>query len=57
MIMSYAKVQPPETCVHEVYLPESTEINGYIGFYVYLSEQRMFIMSWTFSNIQLAGTE
>ena len=36
MTMSYAKVQPLETCVHEVYLPESKEIDGYIGFYVYL---------------------
>jgi hypothetical protein len=41
--MNEAKVQPPETRVHEVYLPESTEFDGYIGFYVYLSEERMFV--------------
>jgi hypothetical protein len=39
MIMSYAKVQPPETCVHEVYLLELTKIDCYIGFYVYLSRR------------------
>jgi hypothetical protein len=55
--MSQAKVQPPETCVHEVYLPESAETDGNIGLYVYLSEKRMFITSWTFSNSQLTGTE
>jgi hypothetical protein len=52
--MSYAKVQPLETCVHEVYLPELTEIDGYIGFYVYLSEKRMFVTSWILNNSQLA---
>ena len=57
MIMNQAKVQPPETRVHEVYLPESAEIDGNIGLYVYLSEKRMFITSRTFSNTQLAGTE